>query len=78
MGDLIVIDKDLDFLLWQEFRMLRLDLAKQPEFLREKIMEYEERLLFMLIEDGVIHDIIESIRRRPVILVTKWEEIPGS
>lgn len=70
----MIVDRDLDFLLWQEFRMLRLDLAKQPEFLREKIMEYEERLLSMLIEDGTIHDILDSIKRRPVILVTKWEE----
>jgi len=57
-----VISREMSYQLWLEFRLLRLDLAKQPSHLREEVMDYEERLLFMLIDDGVIEEILQSIR----------------
>ncbi len=63
MGEKKLSSVELDFFLWQEFRMLRLELAKQPLFLREAIMNVEERVLFLLIESGSIYDIL-AIRKR--------------
>ena len=57
-----MISREMNYQLWLEFRLLRLDLAKQPSHLREAVMDYEERLLFMLIDDGVIEEILQSIR----------------
>ena len=57
-----MISREMSYELWLEFRLLRLDLAKQPRHLREAVMDYEERLLFMLIDDGVIEEILQSIR----------------
>ena len=57
-----MISREMSYQLWLEFRLLRMDLAKQPYHLRETVMDYEERLLFMLIDDGVIEEILQSIR----------------
>jgi len=57
-----LIDKELSFHLWQELRFLRLDLGRQPRQVREAVIDYEERLLFSLIDDGTLEDVLRLIR----------------
>ena len=63
-----MIDLELSFFLWQEIRMLRLDLARQPEHLREAVMAYEEKLTFSLIEKGTMEDLLELRRENSRIM----------
>ena len=63
-----MIDLELSFWLWQEIRILRLDLARQPEHVREAVMAYEEKLTFSLIEKGTMVDLLELIRENSRII----------
>ena len=63
-----MIDLELSFWLWQEIRMLRLNLARQPLHLREAVMAYEEKLTFSLIEKGTMKDLLELIRQNSRII----------
>ena len=63
-----MIDLELSFFLWQEIRMLRLNLAQQPEHLREAVMAYEEKLTFSLIEKGTMEDLLELIRSNSTVM----------
>ncbi|MDH5439958.1 MAG: hypothetical protein OEY31_05095 [Candidatus Bathyarchaeota archaeon] len=63
-----MIDLELSFWLWQEIRMLRLNLAGQPEHLREAVMAYEEKLTFSLIEKGTMKDLLELVSENSRII----------
>ena len=63
-----MIDLELSFWLWQEIRMLRLNLARQPLHLREAVMAYEEKLTFSLIEKGTMKNLVELIRENSRII----------
>jgi hypothetical protein len=54
------------FFQWEEFRAIRSDLERQPRFLREKIMDYEEELTFKLLEDGFLEKWFNIVREGDV------------